>query len=161
MIGEVIDFNQAIQATLEWVNDPLSPANWENTIILVTADHETGYLTQAPSVFANQPLGEVSPRTLQLEKNCLTTCLRASWEDTNGNREIDTNETVYWAWNSASHTNSLVPLFVFGAMKISYPTLIKGRDPVRGDFIDNTDIYWIMKAALFHSFNLYLPIIYR
>ncbi|GAB4477197.1 MAG: alkaline phosphatase [Anaerolineales bacterium] len=159
MIGEVIDFNQAIQAAIDWVNNPSSAANWSNTLIIVTADHETGYLTTAPNVFPNQPLGEISSRTLQFEKNCVTTCLRASWEDENGNNEIDSGENVYWAWNSNGHTNSLVPIYLKGAIKLDYSALIRGVDPIRGAYIDNTDIYKILKAVIANL--IYLPLVNR
>jgi alkaline phosphatase len=161
VIGEVIDFNEAIQAAVEWVEDAQSPATWENTLIVVTADHETGYLTQAPGVYPDHPLGEVSPRTLQLEKGCLTTCLRASWEDTNENSEIDLGETVYWAWNSTYHTNSLVPVYFHGRVPLSYSLLVTGVDPVRGEYIDNTAIYRLLNAALSPQTLLYLPLVTR
>ncbi len=161
MIGELIEFNETIQAVINWVDDPTSSANWNNTLIIVTADHETGYLTRAPNVFADHPLGEVSPRTIQLEKGCLTTCLRASWEDRNSNDEIDPEETVYWAWNSMTHTNQLVPLYLFGALKTPYSNLIKEHDPVRGDYIDNTDIYFLMKTFLLNYDTIFLPLVIR
>ncbi len=159
VIGEVIELNDAVQIAIDWVNDPQSPANWTNTLIIVTADHETGYLTQAPNVFPDQPLGEVSSRTLKLEKNCLTTCIRASWEDTNTNTEIDSGETIYWAWNSTNHTNCLVPLYAFGTIKKSYSAFIIGYDPIRGHYLDNTAIYQFMKAALRQE--IFLPLISR
>jgi alkaline phosphatase len=161
VIGEVIDFNKAVQGAVDWVNDPDSPATWSNTLFLITADHETGHLTNAPKEFPNHPLGEISQRTLQLERNCLTTCLRASWEDNNANMEIDQGETVHWAWNSISHTNSLVPLYVYGRMPIAISYFVKGYDPIRGVYIDNTDIYRFLKTALsFYEF-IYLPMIAR
>ncbi len=42
MIEELIDFNQAVQSAVDWVN---THSNWAETLIIVTADHETGYLT--------------------------------------------------------------------------------------------------------------------
>lgn len=161
LIGEVIEFNKAVQATVDWVNTPDSPATWSNTLFIVTADHETGHLTNAPNDLPNYPLGEVSPRTLQLERNCLTTCLRASWDDENGNMEIDPSEAIHWAWNSTDHTNSLVPLYVQGRTPIAISLLVKGDDPIRGEYIDNTDIYRLLKAALSFQEFIYLPLIAR
>jgi len=161
VIGEVIEFNQAVQEAVDWVNAPDSPATWSNTLFLVTADHETGHLTKAPNEFPDHPLGEISPRTLKLERNCLITCLRASWEDDNGNSEIDPGETVHWAWNSTSHTNSLVPLYLYGRTPIAISFFVKGYDPIRGAYIDNTDIYRILKATLSFHESVYLPLIAR
>lgn len=160
LIGEVIDFNEAVQTAIDWVNDAQSPADWTNTLLIVTADHETGYLTRAPNEYPDRPLGEVSARTLQLERSCKTTCLRASWEDENNNGEIDSNETVYWAWNSPNHTNSLVPIYYYGSVSISYISLIDGHDPVRGDYIDNTDIYKLMLAKL-KEHKLFIPLLFH
>ncbi len=90
MVGEVLGFNAAVQTVIDWVDDPTTASTWANTLVIVTADHETGYLTQAPNTFPNQPLGEIITATLALEKTNLATGLRASWQDTNPNNQIDT-----------------------------------------------------------------------
>ena len=55
MIGEVIDFDNAVGSVMNWVNavDP----TWMDTLLVVTADHETGYLTKGSGVFPNVALG--------------------------------------------------------------------------------------------------------
>lgn len=152
MIGEVMDFNNAIQAVIDWVDDPSNDSTWENTLVIVTADHETGYLTAEPGLFANQPLAEVSLRTLVLEKMQSDRGLRASWEDSNTNNKIDTGEKVYWAWNSTNHTNSLVHVFVKGAGETDFFHYATGVDSIRGFYLDNTDIFKVMDSAL-HGFT--------
>ncbi len=159
MIGEVIGFNDAIQAVIDWVNDPYNASDWENTLVIITADHETGYLTASPSAFADQPLGEISPNTLQFEKVISSTGRRASWVDQNNNNEIDSGETVYWAWNSGGHTNSLVPLFIRGKGSEKLNQYIRGFDPIRGDYIDNTDVFKLMHDAL--GYYYFLPIVFQ
>ena len=149
MIGEVIDFNNAIQTVIDWVDDPSNNSTWQSTLVIVTADHETGYLAASPGGFPNQPLGEVSPRTLFLEKIQSDRGMRASWEDTNVDNKINFGETVYWAWNSANHTNSLVRIFVKGAGEVEFFHYAIGVDPVRGYYLDNTDIFKVMHSALF------------
>ena len=100
MIGELIDFNEAVQEVIDWVEDPNNGSSWSNTLLIVTGDHETGYLTPGPGIFPNNSLGEVSERTLALEKMISGgDGRRASWEDDNGNYLIDGTEIVYWAWN--------------------------------------------------------------
>jgi len=158
MIGEVIGFNEAIQAVEDWVNDPNNDSNWENTLVIITADHETGYLTASPGAFPDKHLGEITDRTIPLEKQISSTKRRASWEDKNLNNEIDADETVYWAWNSGGHTNSLVPLYVKGVRSEQLDQFNRGYDPVRGNYIDNTDIFFLMKSAL--GYTQYFPIIY-
>src|SRR5690625_7862657 len=39
---EMQDFNASVDAAIEWVE---TNSNWEETLLIVTADHETGYLT--------------------------------------------------------------------------------------------------------------------
>jgi alkaline phosphatase len=43
-------------------------------------------------------------------------------------------------WHSGSHTNSLVPFFAKGRGAQLFKDKIAGFDPVRGPYIDNTDL---------------------
>ncbi len=151
VIGEVLDFNAAVEAVADWVDDPATPADWSNTLVIVTADHETGYLTARPKVFPDRPLGPVNAETLRMERPVPGTSLRASWYDADGDGAISQGEEVYWAWNSAGHTNSLVPVYAKGpgAELMSAAGEMRGaRDPVRGSYVDNTDIFRVMDAVL-------------
>ncbi len=170
VIGEVLDFNAAVQTVTDWVDDPASPADWSNTLVIVTADHETGYLTAGPGILPDRPLGPVNAQTLQMERPVPGTNLRASWYDADGDGRISQGEKVYWAWNSTSHTNSLVPVYVKGAGAELLATLEVGatmearemreakemkemkkteggQDPVRGGYVDNTAIFRLMDAV--------------
>ncbi len=44
LLEELSDFDDAVQAVIQWVNDTANDAGWNNTLVIVTADHETGYL---------------------------------------------------------------------------------------------------------------------
>lgn len=147
MLGEMLDFNSAVEAVIDWVEDPTNGSSWENTLVIVTGDHETGYLTAGPGVFPDQPLGEVSPRTLALEKSIAGSSRRASWEDLDGDSVIDPGEPVYWAWNSGGHTNMLIPLYAQGAGSEFFAVYATASDPVRGPFLDNTDVFKVMDAV--------------
>jgi len=151
MIGEQIDFDNAVEAVVDWVKDPDNGSNWDNTIVIITGDHESGYLTGGPGVFPDRPLGEVSDRTISLEKEVGDSRCRASWEDRDGNGRIDKGETVYWAWNAcraSAHTNVLVPLYVKGVNAGVFEKFENHKDPVRGPYIDNTDVFRVMKSAI-------------
>lgn len=148
MLGELVDFYEAVRAVEDWVDDPSNAATWDNTLVLVTADHESGLLTAGPGLFADRPLGPVDARTLALETSVAGTELRASWDDQNRNDKIDPGERVYWSWNSTGHSRSLVPLYVRGAGSASLGFPTSGRDPVRGPYIQNTDIFRIVKSML-------------
>lgn len=148
LIGEVLDFNQAVQAVVNWVEAPDNPSTWENTLVLATGDHETGYLTSGSESFPQQPLGEISARTLALEKTEAATGQRASWEDTDNDNIIDAGETVYWAWNSWGHTNSLIPIYARGVGADWLDNYAVNTDPVRGLYLDNTNLHSVMAMVL-------------
>jgi alkaline phosphatase len=148
MIGEQIDFDEAVMAVVDWVEDPANGSNWDNTLVIVTGDHETGNLTAGPGIFSDQSLGEVNERTLPLEKIVESSGYRASWEDINEDSEIDDNETVYWAWNSSTHTNSLIPLYTKGFHSELFATFATNVDPVLGHYIDNTDVHKVMDSVV-------------
>ncbi len=147
-IGEVIAFNEAVQAVVDWVDNPSNGSSWDNTLVIITADHETGYLSAAPGSPANLPLGTVNSHSISLEKTMADSSRRASWEDSDLDRVIDTGEQVYWAWNSGGHSNSLVPLYVRGNGAELFSTYATGVDPVRGAYLDNTNIFDVMNTVI-------------
>ena len=151
LIGEQIEFDSAVQAVIDWVEALTNSSSWDNTLVIVTGDHETGFLTAGPGVFPDQPLGEVSVRTLANEKVIASTGNRASWEDLDRDNEIDAGETVYWTWNKsggAAHTNSLIPLYTKGIGSELFINYAIGSDPVRGIYIDNTNVFEVMNAVV-------------
>jgi alkaline phosphatase len=154
VLGELLDFNDAVTTVLDWVEDPANDSGWSNTLVVVTGDHETGYLSAGPGVFPDEALGvgSVSDATLALEKVNLDTGRRASWVDDNPpNDRIDPGETVHWAWNSDGHTNTLVPIYCRGIGSELLDQLSVGTDPVRGPYIDNTAVFSVMHAVLEHD----------
>ncbi|MBI5056777.1 MAG: alkaline phosphatase [Nitrospirae bacterium] len=150
MIGEQKDYDNAVQTVINWVNDTANDSDWDNTLVIVTGDHETGYLTKNAGIFPSQPLGAVNSTTLAKEKIVSGTGgRRASWEDTDGDSIIDSGETFYWRWNSGGHSNSLIPLYARGAgseLFAAYDT--NGPDTVRGYYINNTDVFLVMDGAI-------------
>ena len=119
-IEEQIDFNLAVEAACEWVS---KNSNWDETLIIVTADHETGYLTGPGS-------DSEGAQTIS-----------GKWKPiiNNGKNKLPGVE-----WHSSSHTNSLVPLYAKGSGADLFLERLKGIDPVYGNFIDNTDIGQIL-----------------
>lgn len=148
MIGEAIDFNNAVQTVIDWVDDPSNDSTWQNTLVIVTSDHETGYLNAFYDDFPIQAPPQITGDMLLLEKSISGTGVRASWDDQNMNDLIDTGEDMYWSWNTTGHTNSLVPLFAKGVGANYFNIYTKGVDPVRGNYLDNTDIYQVMYLAM-------------
>jgi len=105
----------------EWVE---AESNWDETLLVVTADHETGYLTGPGS-------GTVAdaPRWNAL-----------------GFRGIAVQPGVQW--NASDHSNSLVPVFVKGRSIRSITRWADRRDPVKGLYLDNTELSQLAIAAM-------------
>ncbi|MGC9318507.1 MAG: alkaline phosphatase [Armatimonadota bacterium] len=114
LIEEQIDFDRAVAAVVEWVE---ANSSWDETLLVVTADHECGYLTGPdadPTALVSRGAG-VMP---QME------------------------------FHSGSHTNSLVPLFARGPGAEALQSVADGSDPVRGAYLDNTQVARLVFAAL-------------
>lgn len=113
LIEEIDDFNKCVDAVIGWVE---KNSDWGETLVIITADHETGYLTGPGS--GQQPTGAV-------------------WNDpvNNGRGNLPAVQ-----WHSDGHTNSLVSFSAKGSGAQLFKKKIAGNDPVRGPYIDNTDI---------------------
>lgn len=122
LIEEMIDFNKTVEAIVDWVEQNSS---WQDTIVIVTSDHETGYL-----------LGPRSGPQYGYVRNDIVN---------KGQGNLPGME-----WHSPTHTNSLVPLFAKGCGDELFNDCIDGNDPVKGPYIDNTDIAKVVFALLNH-----------
>jgi alkaline phosphatase len=116
MIEEQIAFDQAVKAVVEWVE---ANSNWDETLLVVTGDHETGYLNGPGSDPGWEPVVNRGAGVLPGME-----------------------------WHSGSHTNSLIPFFAWGAGAWRFAEGADGWDPVRGAYIDNTEIGQVILAAL-------------
>ncbi|MDK8667436.1 hypothetical protein QP902_01930 [Corynebacterium marquesiae] len=86
-------------------------------MLVVTADHETGYLSGA-----NEAATDDNPDA----------------EDRFNAMEGEKGKVARHGWYSGQHTNQLVPFFFKGAGSEDIMARISGTDLVRGDYIDNT-----------------------
>ena len=146
-VGEMIGFNEAVAEVIRWIEDQTNDSNWDNTLLIVTGDHETGYLTAGPGVLPDVPLGVVTHSRILAEKQAIGG-KRASWDDVNSDSVIDPGETVYWSWNTSGHTNSLIPCFFKGLGSETLEDAAIRNDPVRGEYMDNTEIFRAMLAVV-------------
>jgi len=115
-IEEQIEFNKAIEAVYYWVEENSS---WDETLIIVTSDHETGYLVGPGS---NREEAETISEIWKPIKN-------------NGKGKLPTVE-----WFTKGHTNLLVPFYAKGTGSELFRNFVKGIDKVRGEYIDNSDV---------------------
>jgi alkaline phosphatase len=116
MIEELIEFEDAVQAVVQWIK---TNSNWGETLLIVTGDHETGYLTGPDSDSSWTPIVN------------------------NGAGNLPGME-----WQSGDHTNRIIPLFAKGDAARMFRSLADGDDPFCGPYVDNTDlakvIFWAM-----------------
>ena len=116
MIEEAIEFERAVEAVVSWVH---KNSNWGETLLIVTSDHETGYLWGPGSDPTWQPIVN------------------------NGAGNLPGMQ-----WNSINHTNSLVMLSAKGDAARMFKRYADQYDPVRGWYLDNTEladlVFWAM-----------------
>jgi alkaline phosphatase len=121
-IEEEIDFNDAVDAVIDWVQ---SNSNWGETLVIVTGDHETGYLCSERS----DPNGDPEPAYVPL---------------VNHGEGVEPGVE----WHSGGHTNSLIPLFAKGCGASLLKQCAGDADPYRGPYLDNTDMARVALRAL-------------
>lgn len=109
MIEEQTDFNNAVQAAVNWVE---THSSWDETLVIVTSDHECGYLTgpKHPNP-VNDPVVNMGKGNLPQAQ-----------------------------WNHSSHTNMLVPFYAKGPGVELFQKFAGEIDPMHGHFLQNTDI---------------------
>jgi len=121
MIEEQIDFNKAVAAVVDWVN---KKSNWHDTLVIVTADHETGYIWGPGS----------NPTFEPIVNNGKGNVPGMAWYSDIGG----------FAW----HSNSLVPLYAKGDGARFFKSYADEKDLVRGCYLDNTEIFAVMTKCL-------------
>ncbi len=123
MIEEMDDFNRTVGAVIEWVN---KKSDWKDTLVIVTADHETGYLWGPGSNPAFEPIVNNGAGVMP------------------GMQYYSAIGNPPFSW----HSNSLVPFYAKGAAASKFNFLADQWDLVRGPYIDNTEIFEVVKSAI-------------
>lgn len=107
LVEESTDFLKAIAAVNSWVE---TNSSWNETLLIVTADHESGYLTGRGS--------------------------DPNWTMITGRK----GTVPLMSWHSGGHTKQLVPFFARGAGASAFSGAVIATDLVRGDYLDNTSV---------------------
>jgi len=124
MIEEQIGFVEAVEAVVAWIE---SHGGWDDTLLILVADHETG-LIWGPECdkYAFQPLEDRGAGKLPGMK-----------------------------FLSHGHSNSLVPVYARGPGSERFDALAKGTDAkaaevwqFSGRYVENTDIPAVMRSEL-------------
>lgn len=109
LVEEQLDFNASVDVVNEWVE---THSNWDETLVVVTADHETGYLAGPGAGGAE------------------------GWTELTG----EAGKLPNVSWHSGGHTNALVPVYAKGAGAEVLEGRATSWDTVRGAYLDNTDV---------------------
>jgi alkaline phosphatase len=123
MIEEQVDFMNAVEAVVQWVD---AHSSWDETLVIITADHETGFVW-GPNAGA------------------ATDAHPVSWDPIQNHGKGNMPGCKYF---SKDHTGALVPLFAKGRGSELFDRLVKGADPVYGRYVDNTDVFKVMNAEM-------------
>jgi len=117
LIEEMTDFNRAVEAVVNWIE---AGGGWDETLLVVTGDHETGYLTGPGPTADNwsEPVNRGAGQMPEMQ------------------------------FNSGAHTNQLIPFFARGAGVQAFEAIATGNDPRRGRYLDNTAIGVVGKQLL-------------
>ncbi|MDK9699735.1 MAG: alkaline phosphatase [bacterium] len=120
LIEEMDEFNAAVDSVVRWIE---TNSSWDETLLIVTGDHETGYLWGPGSGANSQPM----------------------WQPLidNGKGKLP----GMW-FCSDSHVNSVIPFYAKGAEAFRFNELAKYTDPVWGKYLDNTDIFHVCNTLL-------------
>ena len=119
MVEEEIAFNKTVEAVCAWIE---SNSSWEETLVIVTGDHETGYLTG--------PGANPQKENDSLSREDIWPLL-----ENNGKGKLPGAE-----WHTHGHTNSLIPFYSKGKNSVIFLNYADKSDPVRGKYLDNTAI---------------------
>ena len=129
---EQTGFMKAIEAVIGWVE---KNSSWDETLLIVTADHATGGLW-GPETFSEVQDGDKTKRVFHGHKPLVN----------NGKGRIPGVR-----YTTSGHTNAIVPFWAKGVGADEFPKKIRGTDSKAGEFwgnvsqfggkyIDNTDI---------------------
>ena len=117
MIQEQIDFVRAVEAVEQWVN---AHGNWQETLVILTADHETGLIWG--------PDSDAKPFDPIVDHGA--------------------GQMPGLKYHTHGHSNSLVPLYARGAGSEHLAEMVVGRDPVREPYVDNIRVAKVMLDAV-------------
>ncbi len=129
LIEEMTDFTQAVEAVIAWVE---TNSSWNETMVIVTGDHECGYLWAPGSGLPAQFNPIVDHGAGQMP----------------GMRYF-----------SGDHANSLIPFFAKGSGSGWFSGFADQVDPVRGSYVDNAEIADVVFGLLDHTLAVTEPVV--
>ncbi|MEL6359912.1 MAG: alkaline phosphatase, partial [Pseudomonadota bacterium] len=154
-IEEQIDFNLAVDAVIDWVEENSS---WDETLLIITSDHECGGIW-GEGTWTNSEGGAVAA---DRSEEAVVAARFDPAEDTFNAflavQDQGAGNMPGYQWSSGNHTNDLVPLCAIGSGAERFLEFTQ-KDPTagdlwgeqydwNGDYLDNTSVFEVMEAAL-------------
>lgn len=153
-IEEQVDFNLAVDAVIDWVEEHSS---WDETLLIVTSDHETGGVWgegtwingEGPAVASERTDEAISAARFHPAEDVFVEYLAV--------QDRGAGNIPGHMWSSGNHTNDLVPLWALGAgaerfagfarTDLTAAELWGAPYGWNGDFVDNTAVFHVMNEA--------------
>ena len=134
MIGTTWSLNEAVKTAIEFVNEPGDEVGWNNTLLLVTADHGNSYM-RLRRVHKKPVLrrGELPDRSGRI------------WINADGTSSY-TPETAPVFYGSGDHTDELMMLYARGK-GINSLAKRQGKWYPGTQILDNTQLFEAMAEA--------------
>jgi alkaline phosphatase len=143
MIEEQMDFNAAVQAVIDWVNQTGDDNTWDNTLLIITADHETGHLW--------------GPNSRQ--DGAFNALVNNGQGNMPGYQWGQVYDSGSGTWIShGGHSNALVPVWAIGCGSDLFDNYVgqndadgdyeNGTDSTYGNYIDNTNVFDVIYDAM-------------
>ena len=154
-IEEQADFNAAVAAVIEWVE---THSSWDETLLIVTSDHETGGIWGEGSFETASGL----PQQITLDREILDQTRfdpqRDRFVEFRAVQDRGAGQIPGHQFASGNHTNDLVPLWALGAGSHLFAQFER-HDPFAqelwgeaygwdGSYVDNTHVFHVMNAVL-------------
>lgn len=116
LVEEQIQFNAAVDAVVGWIT---KNGGWDDTLLVVTGDHECGYLTGPGSDPSWKPVASRGRGAMPLAE-----------------------------FHSGDHTNGLIPFFAKGNGSVALAMAANEYDQRRGRYLDNAELGITMHRLL-------------
>ena len=154
-IEEQMDFNAAVAAVIGWVE---THSNWDDTLLIVTSDHETGgiwgegtYETESGILHSTNPLDADSRAATQFVPG------RDRFDKFRVVQDRGARQIPGHQFASGEHTNDLVPLWALGAGSTLFRQFERHDAFARtlwgepygwaGNYVDNTAVFHVMNTV--------------
>lgn len=154
-IEDQMDFTAAVNAVVEWVE---THSSWDETLLIVTSDHETGGIWGEGTFEAASGLPQQITMDAEILNQTRFDPARDRFVEFRAVQDRGAGEIPGHQFASGNHTNDLVPLWALGAGSHLFAQFERHDafaeelwgEPYgwNGTYVDNTAVFHVMNAVL-------------